>query len=136
MELGGHIAAVRAGAGDPAGMVGELRRTAVLVPVTAGRFMSAVHDGVRWIYAFSDEAALARFASARGSAEGPQQEWEYASVLGARLLDVVLPALEGPAGVAVNVADEGGSMLFPPVGGIVPDGVAVDVAVDVGEAGR
>ncbi|MGP3971506.1 SseB family protein [Streptomyces sp. 6N223] len=124
MELGGHIAAVRAGAGDPAAMVGEFRRTALLVPVVAGRFVSAVQGGVRWVYAFSDEAALARFAVARGAA--PRQEWEYASVLGARLLDVVLPSLDGPVGVALDVADEERSMLFPPVRGIVPDAIAVD----------
>lgn len=34
-----------------------------------------------------------------------------------------------PAGVAVNVADPDGSMLFPPVVGIVPDAVAVDAGV-------
>jgi hypothetical protein len=136
MELGGHIAAVRAGVGDPAAMVGELRRSVLLVPVDAGRFVSAVRGGVRWVYAFSGEAALARFAAALGfpgtesgggSAQQRQQEWEYVSVLGARLLDVVVPSLEGPAGVAVDVADEDGSMLFPPVRGIVPDGVAVDM---------
>nr|MDT0527358.1 AMP-binding protein [Streptomyces sp. DSM 41633] len=46
---------------------------------------------------------------------------------GARLLDEVIPAMGVPAGVAVNVADPDGSMLFPPVVGIVPDAVAVDL---------
>lgn len=32
--------------------------------------------------------------------------------------------------MAVNVADQDGSMLFPPVAGIVPDACAVDVAPD------
>ncbi|MGK5534095.1 SseB family protein [Streptomyces sp. URMC 129] len=135
MELGDHIAAVRAGTGDPAAMVGELRRTAVLVPLTDGRFMSGVSNGIRWLFAFTDEAALARFAVARGAAPG--EEWEYAAVLGARLLDVVAPSVGGPVGVAVDVADEDGSMLFPPVKGIVPDAVAVDTGGgEGGEAGR
>jgi hypothetical protein len=57
-------------------------------------------------------------------------------VLGARLLDVVVPASEEPTGVAVDVADEDGSMMFPPVRGIVPDGAAVDAPGFAGEAGR
>ncbi|MEU9796112.1 SseB family protein [Streptomyces sparsogenes] len=131
MELAEHIAAVRAGAGDPAAMVGEFRRTAVLVPVADGGFMTAEYGGIRWIYAFTDESALARFATARGS--DPGQEWEYAAVLGARLLDVMVPEMGRPAGVAVDVADEDGSMMFPPVRGIVPDEVAVDVDDDENE---
>ncbi|WP_326596426.1 SseB family protein [Streptomyces sp. NBC_01803] len=123
MELGDRIAAVRAGVGDPAAMLGEFRRSAVLVPVVGGEFMSAVSGGIRWVYAFTDEAALTRFAAARGEAA---REWEYAAVLGARLLDAVVPEWNGPAGVAVDVADEDGSMLFPPVKGIVPVAVAVD----------
>ncbi|MFD8868601.1 SseB family protein [Streptomyces sp. NPDC059590] len=133
MELAEHIAAVRAGAGDPAAMVGEFRRTAVLVPVADDGFMTAEYGGIRWIYAFTDESALARFATARGSAPG--QEWEYAAVLGARLLDVMVPEMGRPAGVAVDVADEDGSMMFPPVRGIVPDEVAVDMDDDGDEAG-
>ena len=39
----------------------------------------------------------------------------------------MVPALDGPAGVALDVADEDGSMMFPPVKGIVPDEVAVDL---------
>ncbi|RCG20730.1 hypothetical protein DTL70_20850 [Streptomyces diacarni] len=161
MELPDEIAATRAGTGDPAALVGEFRRTAVLVPTVSpaggagpldagppdvgppdegrldgDRLMSAGYGGVRWIFAFTDEAALARFteerAAAREGAPGRHGEpaagepWTYVSVLGARLLDAVIPALGGPAGVAVNAADGDGSMLFPPVRGIVPDGVAVD----------
>ncbi|MEC4014875.1 hypothetical protein [Streptomyces sp. H27-D2] len=128
MDLPEEILAMRAGAGDPAALVGEFRRTAVLVPVADGGLMSGHFGGVRWLYAFTDEAALARFALARGAAA--TEEWEYRAVLGARLLDAVVPALEGPAGVAVDVADPESSMLFPPVRGIVPDAVAVDGVVD------
>jgi hypothetical protein len=123
-----QIASARAGAGDPRELVGEFRRTAVLVPVVEGGFMSAVSGGVRWIYAFSGEEALARFALARGAA--PDVAWDFVTVLGARLLDVIIPEAGGPAGVAVDVADEDASMLFPPVAGIVPDAVAVDVDED------
>ncbi|WP_326688581.1 MULTISPECIES: hypothetical protein [unclassified Streptomyces] len=125
MDLPEEIAAARAGAGDPASLVGEFRRTAVLVPtVGEDQVMSGVFGGVRWIFAFTDEGALARFALMRGGAPG--RSWEYAAVLGARLLDAVVPAQAEPTGVAVDVADGEGSMLFPPVRGIVPDGVAVD----------
>ncbi|MGR3933726.1 SseB family protein [Streptomyces sp. BRA346] len=124
MELVEHIAAVRDGSGDPTAMVGEFRRTAVLVPLVDDDFMTATYGGIHWIYAFTDEYALARFAEARGAA---REEWEFATVLGARLLDVLVPALDGPAGVALDVADEDGSMMFPPVKGIVPDEVAVDL---------
>ncbi|MFD9290060.1 SseB family protein [Streptomyces sp. NPDC060030] len=105
-------------------LLGEFRRTAVLVPLDeAGDLWSAEQNGVRWICAFSDEEALARFASARGDAG---REWTYQAVLGARLLDVMVPLLPGPAGVALDAGSTDG-MLFPPVAGIVPDAVAVDL---------
>ncbi|MER5363522.1 SseB family protein [Streptomyces sp. NPDC002785] len=106
-------------------LLGEFRRTAVLVPLDgAGDLWSAEQNGVRWICAFSDEEALARFARARGDAA---REWAYQAVLGARLLDVMVPLLSGPAGVALDAGSEDGGMLFPPVAGIVPDAVAVDL---------
>ncbi|MFE5096313.1 SseB family protein [Streptomyces sp. NPDC056638] len=105
-------------------LLGEFRRTAVLVPLDEARDLwSAEQNGVRWICAFSDEEALARFARARGD---PEREWTYQAVLGARLLDVMVPMLPGPAGVALDAGSEDG-MLFPPVAGIVPDAVAVDL---------
>ncbi|MEV6733543.1 MULTISPECIES: SseB family protein [unclassified Streptomyces] len=134
MGLTEEIADFREGRGDPGRLVGEFRRAALLVPVTdvaagagdaAGGLMSAVSGGIRWFYAFTDEEALFRFARARGE-DG--REWPYLAVLGARLVDAVVPQVDGPAGVAVNVADADGSMMFPPVAGIVPDACAVDVA--------
>lgn len=105
-------------------LVGGFRRSAVLVPLNgAGCLWSADQGGVRWICAFSDEEALARFARAQGDAG---REWEFRTVLGARLLDVMVPMLPGPAGVALDAGDADG-VLFPPVAGIVPDAVAVDV---------
>ncbi|MFE6037372.1 SseB family protein [Streptomyces sp. NPDC056452] len=108
-----------------AALLGEFRRTAVLVPLDAnGDLWSADQGGVRWICAFSDEEALAQFALARGEAG---REWAYRTVLGARLLDVMVPMLPGPAGVALDAGSVDGGMLFPPVVGIVPDAVAVDL---------
>ncbi|MFI5866309.1 SseB family protein [Streptomyces sp. NPDC051546] len=129
MELTAEIAAIRSGAGDSGRLLGEFRRAVLLVPLPDGPdagLMSAVSGGIRWIYAFTDEEALARFAAARGEANAGR-EWEYLSILGARLVDAVVPTADRPAGVAVNVADEDGSMFFPPVVGIVPDGSAVDL---------
>ncbi|WP_256341353.1 SseB family protein [Streptomyces sp. TLI_105] len=105
-------------------LLGEFRRTAVLVPFDEqDSLWTADFNGVRWICAFSDEDALARFAAARGESE---REWTYRTVLGARLLDVMVPMLPGPGGVALDAGSTDGA-LFPPVAGIVPDAVAVDL---------
>lgn len=102
-------------------LLGEFRRTAVLVPVDPyGSPWTAEQGGVRWICAFSDEPALARFAYAQQDAA---REWEYRTILGARLLDVLVPTLAEagvPAGVALDAGSEDG-MLFPPVEGVVPE---------------
>ncbi|MFJ5548094.1 SseB family protein [Streptomyces sp. NPDC093225] len=124
--LTAEIAAMRAGAGRPQRLVGELRRATLLAPVVDGALMSGVQGGVRWLYAFTDEESLARFLLRRGA--DPAAGTEYLAVLGARLLDSVIPSLDGPTGIAVDVADEDGAMLFPPVAGIVPDSVALDTA--------
>lgn len=109
-------------------LLGEFRRTAVIVPFDAhGSLWTADQNGVRWICAFSNEEALARFAQAQGDGE---REWTYRTILGARLLDVMVPMLPGPAGVALDAGSADG-VLFPPVAGIVPD----HVAVDLGETG-
>ncbi|BCM69574.1 MULTISPECIES: hypothetical protein [Streptomyces] len=108
-----------------AALLGEFRRTPVLVPVDEDDApLTADFGGVRWIYAFSDEAALARFALARG--EGGR-EWAYRRWLGARLLDAMVPAVGVPCGVALDCADGADGVVFPPVRGVVPDEVAVDV---------
>lgn len=78
--------------------------------------------GLDWICVFSGEDALARFATARGETS---QEWTYRYVAGARLLDGVVPALDFPCGVALNLAGPDG-VVFPPVRGIVADAVALD----------
>ncbi|MFE3857336.1 SseB family protein [Streptomyces griseorubiginosus] len=101
--------------------IGEFRRGEVLVPVGEGALLSVEAGGVRWLFAFRDAAALERFAEARGEAVP-----EWVPVFGARLLDRVVPGVGGPAGIAVDAGSEAGFVL-PPVAGIVPDAVAVDV---------
>lgn len=131
--LAERIARYRGGVGDPRAMVGELRRAALLVPLDGGGMWTGHLGGVRWIFAFTGEASLARFARSRGNS---QQAWEYAELLGARLLDEVVPGMGEPAGIAVDVADGDGAMLFPPVLGIVPEAAAVDRDPDApGEVG-
>jgi hypothetical protein len=100
-------------------VLGEFRRTAVLVPLgdTTGPdgergLLTADFNGVRFIHTFSDEQALARYAQARGEAA---REWTYQTILGARLLDVAIPAAGVPCGVALDCADEPDGMVFPPV---------------------
>jgi hypothetical protein len=94
-----------------------------LVPVAKGGLWSVRSGGVRWICGFTDETALARFAVHHAAGEQPM---DYAALLGARIVDEIVPTLGEPAGVAVDIATEDGSMFFPPVVGIVPEGVAVD----------
>ncbi|MFF3329107.1 hypothetical protein ACFYWX_06015 [Streptomyces sp. NPDC002888] len=114
-----------------AALLGEFRRTPVLVPLDEDEApLVGDFGGIRWIYAFSDESALARFAIARG--EGAR-EWEYRRVLGARLLDAGVPATGVPTGVALDVGSDGDGVLFPPVVGIVPDAAAVDAEPGNGE---
>ncbi|MFB6523705.1 hypothetical protein [Streptomyces sp. NPDC056401] len=101
----------------------EFRDATVLVPLDErGGLWTAEFGGLDWICAFSDDAALARFAEARGESGDP---WPYRRVIGARLLDEVMPALDFPCGVALNAAGPDGAV-FPPVRGIVADAVAVD----------
>lgn len=101
----------------------DFRSGTVLVPHDeAGGLWTARLGGLDWICAFSDEEALSRFAAARG---GVEREWPYRRVVGARLLDEVVPALDFPCGVALNAAGPDGTV-FPPVRGVVPDSAALD----------
>jgi hypothetical protein len=131
--LAERIAERRAGAGDPRALVGEMRRSILLVPSDGGGGLwSARSGGVRWICGFTDEEALARFAQQRGAGERPL---EYAALLGARIVDEIVPTLGEPAGLAVDIASEEGAMFFPPVTGIVPDAAAVDSEVEGDDRG-
>ncbi|MFI7383191.1 hypothetical protein [Streptomyces sp. NPDC049813] len=121
-------------------LLGEFRRTAVLVPLGGEpggidgdqAMLTADLNGIRFILAFSDEQALARYAQARGEFS---REWTYRTVLGAKLLDVAVPAAGVPCGVALDCADGPDGMVFPPVMGIVPDEVAVDRDLPENERG-
>lgn len=111
------------GQGDIRSLVGEFRRAEVVVAVADGSLLSAEAGGVRWLFAFTDAAALDRFARARG-----ETALEPVPVRGARLLDHVVPrasGLGGPVGIALDAGSPAG-MVLPPVRGVVPDAVAVD----------
>ncbi|WP_328750216.1 SseB family protein [Streptomyces sp. NBC_00285] len=123
------------GKGDGDRLLAAFRAAALYVPLAEDEAMcSGESDGVRWLYAFTSTTELERFARARlGSGTDPG--WEsgrirYWTVFGSRLLDVAVPAAvaeaRAPAGVAVDV---GGvrTLLLPPLSGIVPDPVAVDL---------
>lgn len=122
-ELAERIAERRSGGDDPRALVGEMRRSVLLVPVADGGLWSVRSGGVRWICGFTDENALARFALRHAAGDQPM---DYAALLGARIVDEIVPALGEPAGLAVDIATEDGSMFFPPVVGIVADAAAVD----------
>ncbi|WP_229325290.1 hypothetical protein [Streptomyces sp. UNOC14_S4] len=129
-----EVAAIYAGAEEtrPTALIGEFRRTAVLVPLDSqGGLWTAEFQGIHWIHAFTDESALARFAATRQETDPGEavHDWEYRTVLGARLLDTVIPAVGEPTGVALDVGGER-PMMFPPVTGIVPEAVALDAALD------
>lgn len=114
--------------------LGEFRRSQVLVPMgalpgvdpAAEAPLTVDMGGVRWILAFTGEAALARYAAARGEAE---REWRYRGVWGAALLDAAVPTVAQsgvPCGVLVDAADGERGLVLPPVVGVVPEDVAVD----------
>ena len=114
--------------------LGEFRRSQVLVPMgalpgvdpAAEAPLTVDMGGVRWILAFTGEAALARYAAARGEAE---REWRYRGVWGAALLDAAVPTVAQsgvPCGVLVDAADGARGLVLPPVVGVVPEDVAVD----------
>ncbi|MGV9319725.1 hypothetical protein [Streptomyces sp. NPDC003660] len=131
----GQTAEVASRRREFAELLGEFRRTPVLVPLGADpdgeeALLTADFNGIRFILAFSDEQALARYATARGESA---REWTYQHILGARLLDVAVPAAGVPCGVALDCADGSDGMVFPPVAGIVPDGAAVDLDDDEDE---
>ncbi len=78
----------------------------VVVPVSDGDVLSVAGGGVTWVCAFTDLAALARFAVLRG--EGGR-EWSYVTISGAFLLS----ALPRRTGVAVDLGSEQPELLPP-----------------------
>ncbi|WP_406124207.1 SseB family protein [Streptomyces canus] len=141
------------GQGDGDRLLTAFRAAALYVPFAAGDadsdhessavdandaqdqvMCSGEADGVRWLYAFTSTTELECFARARAEA-GTDPGWasgriRYWTVLGSRLLDVAVPAAVAesrtPAGVAVDVGAVR-PLLLPPLSGVVPDQVAVDL---------
>lgn len=106
-----RIADVYTGTVDGPALVAAFREAIVVVPTDGRDAVLTFEDrGVRWVPAFTGTAALARFALARGAGE---REWPYLTTVGARLQDAVLPALDGPAGIAVDVGSDR-PVFFPP----------------------
>ncbi|QIY98624.2 hypothetical protein HEP87_37455 [Streptomyces sp. S1D4-11] len=107
--------------------IDRFRDTTVLVPLVplgGGRgFLTADFGGVRWIHVFTDELAAVRFDEAQ---DAPTGRRDFMAVRGWRLLDVVIPAMGVPCGVALDVGSGDDGVLLPPVVGIVPDAAAVD----------
>ncbi|MGW5351717.1 hypothetical protein ACWERV_14580 [Streptomyces sp. NPDC004031] len=140
-ELVAELGELHAGHGDPDALVEAFRESVLLVPMVEGGLRTATSGGVRWVFAFSDGAELARFATGTGppvgrGAAAPAGEHsdvsacgdvDYVTVHGWRLLDEVVPAAGAPAGVALDVAGRL-PMLFPPVVGVVRDDAAVHAA--------
>ncbi|WUH90579.1 hypothetical protein OG900_11055 [Streptomyces sp. NBC_00433] len=126
-----ELADLHAGNGDPDALLDAFRAGLVMVPtLEGGDLWATTLGGVHWVYAFSDDTELARFAVARG-ADG-SSDVDFVTVYGWRLLDEVVPAVGEPAGVALDVAGAR-PMIFPPVAGVVPDRAAVDTAAVNGE---
>lgn len=126
-----ELADLHAGNGDPDALLDAFRASTVMVPTLDGGDLWATRmGGVHWVYAFTDDTELARFAVARG-ADG-SSDVDFVTVHGRRLLDEVVPAVGEPAGVALDVAGSR-PMIFPPVVGVVPDEAAVDAVAVNGE---
>ncbi|MFD5615133.1 SseB family protein [Kitasatospora sp. NPDC127060] len=126
-----QVRMLRAGAGDAALMLAQFRLTAVLVPLWGERAVwTADEGGLRWVLTFSSETELAAFARSKGV---PLAGLPFMAVLGSRLLDVAVPDLGVPGGVALDVAGAE-PLLLPPVRGIVPDEVALDGPMAMGGA--
>ncbi|MEV5505933.1 SseB family protein [Streptomyces orinoci] len=127
MSLTDELTTLYAQQGNPRALLGEFRRTEVLIPVhsDSGDLMSVTQHGICWILAFTGESALAHFVLAQTPEGTEPPDIEYRTAHGARLLDVAVPATGVPTGVALDLAGPY-PMLFPPVMGVVPDDCAVD----------
>lgn len=101
MDLIDEIAAVHSGQIDADRLVAAFREAVVVVPTDGpDALLTVAEQGIRWVPAFTDPVALARFARARHDAD---RAWSYLTTRGHRVLDTVLPAIDGPAGVAVDI---------------------------------
>lgn len=101
MTLVEEISRVHSGTIDAARLVAAFRDAVVVVPTDGDEALLTVDDhGIAWVTTFTDTTALARYALARGRQD---ETWPYLTTRGGRVLDTLLPAIDGPAGVAVDV---------------------------------
>ncbi|HEX7660530.1 MAG TPA: hypothetical protein VF444_13735 [Pseudonocardiaceae bacterium] len=109
-----EIARLYAGIVDGPRLTSAFRESLVWLPTAAddpaGSVLTADYRGVHWLYAFTGEAELARFAMKTGGADRPRT---YLTARGWRVLDVLVPAMDQPAGVAVDAAGKR-PMFLPP----------------------
>lgn len=123
--LAAEVARFYTSAPDGLALMAAFRQALLLVPLVKGNtLLVADHGGLRWLYAFTSGPELARYAAALGATG---EECHYITVRGARVLEEFLPALPQPCGVVLDVAGQR-PMTFPPMRGVVPDSIALDVA--------
>ena len=102
-----RIADMYAGTVDGPRLLAALRESIVVVPTDGHDALLTITDsGLTWVPAFTDTAALARFALARGDGE---RTWPYLTTLGARLLS----SIDARTGIAVDVGSDHPAF-FPP----------------------
>jgi hypothetical protein len=121
--LHAEIQMVHRGLGDADELIAAVRASVLHVPLAGeDSLLAGDQDGVTWLYGFTTPEELAELFLLRGQAHEPVR---YLTVRGDRLLDVAVPGIEGPGGLAVDVAGEA-PMLFPAVAGIVSAEHAID----------
>ncbi|TQF65811.1 hypothetical protein FK531_20520 [Rhodococcus spelaei] len=110
-ELLAEIDAFYQGFGQPDALTAALRSALLLVPVTGDdRLLTSDYGGLTWICVFTSEVAYARYLADRGEFE----HGGFRALLGSRVVDELIPALDRPAGVVVDVAGAS-PMAFPPM---------------------
>lgn len=121
----GEAALFYRGEGDGQRLVEAFRVSRVVLQVLEDplRIVTLPARGLSWVPVFTDPEGLARFLRARGEGD---REARFVTVSGAHVLDVYLPALPGPMGVVVDPLSRS-PVVLPPVSGIVPEEIAVDV---------
>lgn len=96
-----EIQLIRGGIGNSVALQRALRESVLFVlPWEDGEsVVSAEQNGIRWVYAFTSEAEVARYAVMRDAV--PDADVPYLTVRGDRLVDV---RIDAPWGLAVDVA--------------------------------
>ncbi|MCQ4119488.1 SseB family protein [Rhodococcus tibetensis] len=106
-----EIDAFRQGFGHPARLSVALRSATVLIPITEDdRVLISTFGGLDWFCAFTSEQEYARYVLVRDEHAGPCR---FHTVFGWRLMDILIPALDRPTGIVIDVAGVV-PMAFPP----------------------